>query len=76
MAKIERSLGQLTPSVVAAPAGAALARAGGGLALGLATGYLSLVVLLPLAALVWSLARRGLGRVLAPGDRSPRRSPR
>jgi sulfate transport system permease protein len=40
------------------PAGAGWSRAGGGLARGFATAYLSLVVLLPLAALVWS-ARGG-----------------
>jgi sulfate/thiosulfate transport system permease protein len=40
------------------PAGAGWSRAGGGLARGIATAYLSLVVLLPLAALVWS-ARSG-----------------
>jgi sulfate transport system permease protein len=39
-------------------AGAGWSRAGGGLARGFATAYLSLVVLLPLAALVWS-ARGG-----------------
>jgi sulfate/thiosulfate transport system permease protein len=44
--------------VVERPAGAGWSRAGGGLARGIATAYLSLVVLLPLAALVWS-ARSG-----------------
>jgi sulfate transport system permease protein len=34
---------------------------GGGLARGIATGYLSIVVLLPLAALVWSSRADGLG---------------
>ncbi len=34
---------------------------GGGLARGVATGYLSIVVLLPLAALVWSSRAHGLG---------------
>ena len=45
-------------AVVERPAGAGWSRAGGGLARGFATAYLSLVVLLPLAALVWS-ARSG-----------------
>jgi sulfate transport system permease protein len=39
----------------------AQARAGAPLARGLATGYLSLVVLLPLAALLWSSRAKGLG---------------
>jgi sulfate transport system permease protein len=42
------------------PAGAGWSRAGGGLARGFATAYLSLVVLLPLAALVWSARGGGL----------------
>jgi sulfate transport system permease protein len=42
------------------PAGAGWSRAGGGLARGFATAYLSLVVLLPLAALVWSARSGGL----------------
>ncbi|HSS82075.1 MAG TPA: sulfate ABC transporter permease subunit CysT [Gaiellaceae bacterium] len=42
------------------PAGAGWARAGGGLARGFVTAYLSLVVLLPLAALVWSARGGGL----------------
>ncbi len=42
------------------PAGAGWSRAGGGLARGIATAYLSLVVLLPLAALVWSARSGGL----------------
>ena len=41
--------------------GAALGRAGGGLARGIAIGYLSLVVLVPLAALVWSSRSHGWG---------------
>ena len=41
-------------AVVARPARQASARPGGGLAMGLATAYLSLVVMLPLAALVWA----------------------
>jgi sulfate transport system permease protein len=45
-------------AVLERPAGAGWSRAGGGLARGFATAYLSLVVLLPLAALVWS-ARGG-----------------
>ncbi len=40
--------------------GAALGRAGGGLARGIAVGYLSLIVLVPLAALVWSSRSQGL----------------
>ena len=36
-------------------------RAGGALARGIALGYLSVVVLLPLAALVWSSRSHGLG---------------
>ena len=47
-------------AVVARP-GAALGRAGGGLARGIAVGYLSLIVLVPLAALVWSSRARGMG---------------
>jgi sulfate transport system permease protein len=42
------------------PVGAGWSRAGGGVARGVATGYLSLVVLLPLAALVWSARSGGL----------------
>jgi sulfate transport system permease protein len=42
-------------------AGAASGRAGGALARGVAMGYLSLVVLLPLAALIWSSRSHGLG---------------
>ncbi|HYT51636.1 MAG TPA: sulfate ABC transporter permease subunit CysT [Gaiellaceae bacterium] len=41
-------------------AGAVLGRAGGGLARGIAVGYLSLIVLVPLAALVWSSRAEGL----------------
>jgi sulfate transport system permease protein len=41
-------------AVVERTTGAASGRAGGALAKGIATGYLSLVVLLPLAALIWS----------------------
>ena len=41
--------------------GAASDRAGGALARGVATGYLSIVVLLPLAALIWSSRSDGLG---------------
>jgi sulfate transport system permease protein len=49
-----------TSSAIAAPrAGAALGRAGGGLARGIAIGYLSLIVLVPLAALVWSSRAQG-----------------
>jgi len=47
--------------VLERPAGAASGRAGGALARGIATGYLSLVVLLPLAALIWSSRSHGLG---------------
>ena len=42
------------------PTGAGWSRAGGGLARGFVTAYLSLVVLLPLAALVWSARGGGL----------------
>jgi sulfate transport system permease protein len=41
--------------------GAVFGRAGGGLARGIAVGYLSLIVLVPLAALVWSSRAHGLG---------------
>ena len=41
-------------------AGAVLGRAGGGLARGIAIGYLSLIVLVPLAALVWSSRSEGM----------------
>jgi len=47
-------------AVVERPVGAVSGRAGGTLARGVATGYLSLVVLLPLAALVWSSRSHGL----------------
>jgi sulfate transport system permease protein len=47
-------------AVLERPAGAGWSRAGGGLARGFATAYLSLVVLLPLAALVWSARGGGL----------------
>jgi sulfate/thiosulfate transport system permease protein len=46
-------------AAVAARPGAALGRAGGGLARGIAVGYLSLVVLVPLAALVWTSRSHG-----------------
>jgi sulfate/thiosulfate transport system permease protein len=42
------------------PAGAVSGGAGGALSLGVATGYLSIVVLLPLAALMWSSRSHGL----------------
>jgi sulfate transport system permease protein len=48
-------------AVLERPAGAASGRAGAALARGIATGYLSLVVLLPLAALIWSSRSHGLG---------------
>jgi sulfate transport system permease protein len=38
-----------------------LGRTGGGLARGIAVGYLSLIVLVPLAALVWTSRAQGLG---------------
>jgi sulfate/thiosulfate transport system permease protein len=41
--------------------GAVLGRAGGGIARGIAIGYLSLIVLVPLAALVWTSRSQGLG---------------
>ena len=47
-------------AVLERPAGAGWSRAGGGLARGFATAYLSLVVLLPLAALVWSARGDGI----------------
>jgi sulfate/thiosulfate transport system permease protein len=47
-------------AVLDRPVGAASGRAGGALSLGVATGYLSIVVLLPLAALVWSSRSHGL----------------
>jgi sulfate transport system permease protein len=47
-------------AVVERPVGAVSGRSGGALARGVATGYLSLVVLLPLAALVWSSRSHGL----------------
>jgi sulfate transport system permease protein len=48
-------------AVLERPARALSGRAGAPLARGIATGYLSLVVLLPLAALVWSSRAGGLG---------------
>jgi len=47
-------------AAVARPAGLA-GRMGGGIARGMAIGYLSLIVLVPLAALVWSSRANGLG---------------
>jgi sulfate transport system permease protein len=47
-------------AAVARPAGLA-GRMGGGIARGMAIGYLSLIVLVPLAALVWSSRAHGLG---------------
>jgi sulfate/thiosulfate transport system permease protein len=47
-------------AVVERRVGAGWSRAGGGLARGVATAYLSLVILLPLAALVWSARSGGL----------------
>jgi sulfate/thiosulfate transport system permease protein len=50
-----------TDAAVLRPAGAATSRVGGGaLARGVAMGYLSIVVLLPLAALVWASRAGGL----------------
>jgi sulfate transport system permease protein len=50
-----------TDAAVLRPAGAAASRVGGGaLARGVAMGYLSIVVLLPLAALVWASRAGGL----------------
>jgi sulfate transport system permease protein len=46
-------------AAVVRPAGAAASRAGGALARGIAIGYLSLVVLVPLAALVWASRAHG-----------------
>jgi sulfate/thiosulfate transport system permease protein len=48
-------------AVAPRPAAAPLRPTGGALAKGVATGYLSLVVLLPLAALVWSSRADGIG---------------
>jgi sulfate transport system permease protein len=48
-------------ALAASRPGAVLGRAGGGLARGIAVGYLSLIVLVPLAALVWSSRAHGLG---------------
>jgi sulfate transport system permease protein len=47
-------------AAVAGP-GAAVGRAGGALARGIAVGYLSLVVLVPLAALIWASRAHGMG---------------
>jgi sulfate/thiosulfate transport system permease protein len=47
-------------AAVAARPGAAAARAGGAVARGVAIGYLSLIVLVPLAALVWSSRAPGM----------------
>jgi sulfate transport system permease protein len=49
------------PAVVVARPAQLAGRAGGGLARGIAVGYLSLIVLVPLAALVWSSRAHGLG---------------
>ena len=46
-----------TPAVAAHPM--ARPRRGGGLTVGLATGYLSVIVLLPLAALTWRSTQGG-----------------
>jgi sulfate transport system permease protein len=48
-----------TSSAIAVPRPASVGRAGGGLARGIAIGYLSLIVLVPLAALVWSSRAQG-----------------
>jgi sulfate transport system permease protein len=48
------------PAVVVARPAQLAGRAGGGLARGIAVGYLSLIVLVPLAALVWSSRAHGL----------------
>jgi len=48
-------------AVVEQPAAAVLDRGGGSLARGVALGYLSIVVLLPLAALLWAARAGGLG---------------
>jgi sulfate transport system permease protein len=48
-------------ALIERPPDAVLSRAGGALAKGVATGYLTIVVLLPLAALVWSSSGGGLG---------------
>ena len=51
----------MSAPAVAAPRQATLARPGPALGLGLATGYLSVIVLLPLAALVWQSTDAGWG---------------
>jgi sulfate/thiosulfate transport system permease protein len=56
------------------PAGAGASRAGAPLARGVATGYLSLVVLLPLAALIWSSRAHGLGQLWEQATRPEARS--
>ena len=50
-----------SPAVAVGRAGAVTRGAGGALARGVAVGYLSLVVLVPLAALVWSSRADGMG---------------
>src|SRR5205823_9333624 len=59
-----RSRGRLaTEAVAVAPPRAGLGLPGGALARGVAMGYLSIVVLLPLAALVWAARAGGLGAI-------------
>jgi sulfate/thiosulfate transport system permease protein len=50
-----------TSAAAVARPGAAVGRAGGALARGIAVGYLSLVVLVPLAALIWASRAHGMG---------------
>jgi sulfate transport system permease protein len=50
-----------TDAAALARPGATVGRAGGGLARGIAVGYLSVIVLVPLAALVWSSRAHGIG---------------
>jgi sulfate transport system permease protein len=50
-----------TSAVSVRRSGVGLGRAGGGIARGIAVGYLSLIVLVPLAALVWTSRSHGAG---------------
>ena len=50
-----------SPAVAVSHPGAVVGRAGGALARGIAVGYLSVIVLVPLAALIWSSRAQGLG---------------
>jgi sulfate transport system permease protein len=50
-----------TSAVAVSRREAVLSRAGGGIARGIAIGYLSVIVLVPLAALVWASRSQGMG---------------